>query len=97
MPGYNQRGPGNMGPMTGRGMGRCVAGGTQNLNRPGMGTGSGMGGGRRCGRGFGAGRGTSPWSGTRFSPSREELTLRAQALEKELETVKQELKNFSDE
>lgn len=95
MPGYNQRGPENMGPMTGRGMGRCTSGTLQAPNWPGRAYGPGRG--RRCGRGFGFGRGSAPWPGTQFSASKEDLTLRARTLERELDAVKQELQNLSDE
>ena len=67
MPGFNQRGPMNEGPMTGRGMGQCTGaygqdtGDAANLgwNAPGYGYGRGMGRGgcRRPARGMGMGRG----------------------------------------
>lgn len=124
MPGLNQRGPSNMGPMTGRGMGRCAAGNNQGqggygqggygqggygqggygqggYGQGGYGAGYGAGRGRGCGRGAGPrGRG----QGFRGAPpvqaapaGKEDLSLRAQALEQELEAVRNELKNYSDE
>ncbi|WP_022666722.1 DUF5320 domain-containing protein [Desulfospira joergensenii] len=95
MPGYNQRGPENMGPMTGRGMGRCMTGSDRDPVRTGRAYGAGNGRGRRCGRGFA--RGAAPWSGAPAQVTREDLTLRARALEKELEAVNQELKSYSGE
>lgn len=111
MPGLNQMGPDNMGPMTGRRMGRCVTGDAQNPAYTGQacgrgygqgyGYGAGNGRGRGCGRGFGPrGRGAAPWTAQASPPApptREDLNLRAQALEQELEAVKNELKNLSGE
>lgn len=103
MPGLNERGPENMGPMKGRRMGRCVAGNAypdQNY-APGYGQGYGYGAvysrGRGCGRGFGSrGRG-STLAGPIPSPTKDDLNLRAKALEQELEAVRNELKNLSYE
>ncbi len=100
MPGLNQRGPENMGPMTGRRMGRCVTGSPQD---PAVysGQGFGYGRGRGCGRGFGPrGRGAAFWgapAGPVAPQTKEDLNLRAKALEQELEAVKNELKNLSGE
>ncbi len=112
MPGLNQRGPDNMGPMTGRRMGRCATGYPQDpAGYPGQaygrgygqgyGQGYGYGQGRGCGRGFGPrGRGAA-FRGAPAGPvaplTKEDLNLRAKALEQELEAVKNELKNFNDE
>jgi len=112
MPGLNQRGPENMGPMTGRKMGRCVTETTtagQGFG-PGMGQGYGFGGGfgrgRGCGRGFGRGRGggwAAPAAPGSYAPgpaapvTKEDLSLRAQALEQELEAVKKQLKGVSED
>jgi len=81
--------------MTGRKMGRCTAG---NAGQ-GYGTGVGFGRGRGCGRGFGRGRGwAAPAApGPYGAAIKEDLSLRAQALEQELEAVKNELKGFSEE
>lgn len=57
MPGFNQQGPGNQGPMTGRGMGMCSNGAmaeSPNFSNP---AGRGLGLGLRRGRGSGQGRG----------------------------------------
>lgn len=86
MPGLNQKGPENMGPMTGRQMGRCVTRETQPYGR-----------GRGCGRGFGP-RGLGSWGAPAMAvPTKEDLSLRAEALEQELEAVKKELRNYSKE
>ena len=57
MPGFNQQGPMNQGPMTGRGMGKCANGpmaDAPNFSNP---ADRGLGLGFRRGRGFGQGRG----------------------------------------
>ncbi len=109
MPGLNQMGPDNMGPMTGRRMGSCMTGNAQNPTYSGQGygrgygQGSGYGRGRGCGRGFGPrGRGfgfqgaPAPWA--QAAPvTKADLNMRAQALEQELEAVRNELNNLSQE
>ena len=119
MPGLNQGGPNNMGPMTGRGMGRCAAGNNQGQGYAGQGYGrgggygqggygqGGNGAGFGAGRGRGCGRGAGPrgrGAGFRGAPvvqaapaGKQDLALRAQALEQELEAVRNELKNYSEE
>ncbi len=100
MPGLNQMGPENMGPMTGRRMGRCAGG---NVQGPAYGRGFGTGywRSRGCGRGFGPrARGVAPWSGPAAAPTpltKEDLALRAQALEKQLEAVRKDLDSLSGE
>jgi hypothetical protein len=81
MPGFNKRGPENQGPMTGRKMGNCAS--NQASNQAGFGRGRGNG---RCMRN--AQQYMSPQQSV---SSKEDLTQRAQDLEKELEAVKQEL------
>jgi hypothetical protein len=104
MPGLNQRGPEGTGPMTGRKMGRCTAGSNQNPAYPGQAYGRrgyGQGRGRNCGQGFGRQKnGFAPWAasaGPASPPTKQDLDLRAKALEQELEAVRNELKNFSQE
>lgn len=103
MPGLNQRGPENMGPMTGRKMGRCISDNAYPgpdygvAGRRGYGQGAGFSRGRGCGRGFGprgAWTGQSA-AGPAASLAEEDLHLRAKALEQELEAVRNELKNLS--
>lgn len=92
MPGFNQRGPENQGPMTGRRQGRCAD--SENFG--------GFGG--RCQRGR-SGRGNRGMGGNaqwntpaaqapRTFDNAEALNQRAQSLENELQAIKQELKNL---
>lgn len=103
MPGLNQRGPMNDGPMTGRGRGLCtgnVAAGQGFVGGYGMGRGLrrgcrdfGSGGGRGMGRGGNYG----PWAGT--SPAVSNQTIlqnRANMLEAELAEIKNQLKKQSE-
>ncbi len=78
-----------MGPMTGRRMGRCTAG-----NGQGFGAGGGFGRGRGCGRGMGRGGGWAAPAGAYTAATKEDLSLRAKVLEKELEAVKNQLKGL---
>lgn len=95
MPGFNQRGPQGLGPMTGRGLGVCG-----NRNMAGAGYGAGY-----CGRGFGrgfggGGRGMGRWFDPVAGPgAADETTLqeRARMLEEELNAVKAQLKNMSED
>ena len=91
MPGFNQRGPQGLGPMTGRGLGVC---GNRNM------AGAGYGG-RGFGRGFGGGgRGMGRWFGPVAAPgAADETTLqeRARMLEEELNAVKAQLKTMSED
>lgn len=103
MPGLNQRGPMNDGPMTGRGRGLCtgnVAAGQGFVGGYGMGRGLrrgcrdfGWGGGRGMGRGGNYG----PWAGA--SPAVSNQTIlqnRANMLEAELAEIKNQLKKQSE-
>nr|WP_320014491.1 DUF5320 domain-containing protein [uncultured Desulfobacter sp.] len=99
MPGFNQRGPQGLGPMTGRGLGVCG-----NRNTAGAGYGAGYGG-RGFGRGFGGGgrgggRGMGRWFGPVDAPGVvDETTLqeRARMLEEELNAVKAQLKTMPED
>lgn len=95
MPGFNQRGPQGLGPMTGRGLGVC---GNRNMAGAGYGTGYG---GRGFGRGFGlGGRGMGRCFGPVTAPgAADEITLqeRARMLEEELNAVKAQLKTMSED
>ena len=97
MPGFNQRGPQGLGPMTGRGQGVC---GNQNM----IGTGAGFGG-RGCRRGFGGGgmgrgmgRGLGP-AAVPVTGAANETALqdRARMLEQELNAVKAQLNTMSED
>ncbi len=95
MPGFNQRGPQGLGPMTGRGMGIC---GNRNMAEAGYGAGYGGrgvgGGGRGMGRGMGRGFGPAaapvPWTANETA-----LQDRARMLEEELNAIKAQLKTMS--
>ncbi len=101
MPGFNQRGPLNEGPMTGRSLGRCAAQ-TQDVGGALDTTWNGPGYGRRGGREMGRGRcrrtwwGVDPAGDTRVSrqvqPVGEEaMGLKVRQLESELEAIKNQL------
>ncbi|WP_321416995.1 DUF5320 domain-containing protein [uncultured Desulfobacter sp.] len=104
MPGFNQRGPQGVGPMTGRGQGIC---GNRNATGAGYGTGYGAGyGGRGCGRGFGGGRGMGRGMGRGFGPaappvsgalSESALQDRARILEDELNAIKAQLNSMPED
>lgn len=104
MPGFNQRGPQGLGPMTGRGQGRC---GNRNIAGNGYGTGFSAGyGGRGCARGFGGGRGMGRGMGRGFGPaaasvpgtvSETALQDRARMLEEELNAIKSQLNDLPEE
>ncbi|WP_321491712.1 DUF5320 domain-containing protein [uncultured Desulfobacter sp.] len=93
MPGFNQRGPQGLGPMTGRGQGVCT-------NRNMAGTGYG---GRGCGRGFGGGnRGMGRGFGSAAAPMSNAVTEtslqdRARLLEEELNAIKAQLNTMSED
>ena len=99
MPGFNQRGPMNEGPMTGRRRGDCVRGvdtGPQNSTFAPMGNGRGRGMGRRAGQGPGGGRGYGRMSTDSSVPTSEEtLKLRVQTLETQLDDIRNELTKLS--
>jgi hypothetical protein len=111
MPGFNQQGPRNQGPMTGRGMGMCAKSpmaDSPNFSNP---AGRGLGLGFRRGRGFsqGRGRGMGPcWGqgygqaataagepGTMPANTMEDLKLRAERLESELNAIRQGISALS--
>lgn len=104
MPGFNQRGPQGLGPMTGRGQGVC-----SNRNTAGAGYGAGFGagyGGRGCGRGFGGGRGMGRGMGRGFGQAAAPVTGavneaalqdRARMLEDELKAIKAQLNDLPEE
>lgn len=103
MPGFNQRGPQGLGPMTGRGLGVC---GNRNMAGAGCGAGYGAGyGGQGFGRGFGrgfggGGRGMGRWFGPVAAPGAADETIlqeRARMLEEELNAVKAQLKTMSED
>jgi hypothetical protein len=107
MPGFNQQGPMNQGPMTGGGRGTCANGpmqgttgfGRGRANGPGFGT-EGAGAGFRRGRGAYQGQrwgqGYAPGNAASPAPAtRETLAQRADQLEAELNAIKEELANLS--
>lgn len=108
MPGFNQQGPMNQGPMTGRGMGACTNGtrpASSGLSTPGPGrAGMGFRRGRGCGQGagfgqggrFGAGYGQRPMA-AQPAVSKEGLMQRADLLESELNVIKEELANLAND
>ena len=107
MPGFNQQGPNNQGPMTGRRMGICANG--PMADSPSMGTPPfrGMGMGFRRGRGAGFGRGMGSFQGRGYGRSymaagapdgagtMQDLKLRADMLESELASIKEVLATLS--
>jgi hypothetical protein len=102
MPGFNQRGPMNEGPMTGRGLGKCAAlaqdvGGIPDTtwNGPGYGRGRGMAMGRgRCRRTWWSMdmAGSVQYPRQARLTKEEALSQKIHQLEMELETLKNELK-----
>ena len=100
MPGFNKNGPMNQGQMTGRGRGNCTNGAAAGSNgfadrqfrcqgfRRGRGQGQGQGQGQGLGGGYASSPATSPGS-----VARENLQLRADQLEAELNAIKEELSN----
>ena len=105
MPGFNQQGPRNQGPMTGRCMGICANGPREYSPNFGRGQALGFrrGRGQMPGRGMGSfwGRGyaqntmTAQEAGTMKAASMEDLTLRAEMLESELKIIKDTLAALS--
>ena len=94
MPGFNQRGPENQGPMTGRRQGRCV----DNDNVGDFGRRCQGGRSRRGNRGMANAQWNIPaaQAPSSFVDNKEVLKQRAQNLENELKTIKQELNNLSN-
>ncbi len=94
MPGLNRMGPDNMGPMTGRRMGRCF----NPDGRQAFGFGPGYGRGRGCNQGLGLrNRGNAFRPEAQMPEAKDILTRRARDLEQELDAIRNELKNLSDE
>ena len=96
MPGFNQRGPMNNGPMTGRGRGVCTGNITPGQGFAGEGYTMGRGLGRRGCRaaGWGSGRAGNygPWAGpTPVVSTQAILQNRAAMLEAELAEIKNQL------
>ncbi|WP_457554188.1 DUF5320 domain-containing protein [Desulfobacula sp.] len=101
MPGFNQQGPMNEGPMTGRARGNCSgsAGNGQRFSGRGNAMGMGRQNGRRGGQTIGWGRGYGQQD--TFGPSagiagEDALQNNIDKLEAELAAVKQQLKNLSE-
>lgn len=101
MPGFNQRGPLNEGPMTGRGRGKCTEAFDQTQSFAGRPNAMGMG--RQAGRrGYqppGWGRGYGQWTGTApamGSVNQDALQNSVDKLEAELAELKNQLKNLSE-
>lgn len=106
----NKRGPNEMGPMTGRGLGYCAghegpgcesSEGLAGGRGRGLGRGQGRGMGRGLGRGFGQGRGNGPGGGMGFRSRRNaiddvysEELIPTSALTEELASIKKELKSL---
>lgn len=111
MPGFDQRGPMNEGPMTGRQAGRCAAGYIQNCdeatyekwsidNRPGLGRGcrSSMRRGKCQGVLRGRGLAKTSKAAADFSSAPEDtLSRRVQQLRSELEAIENQLRQFDDQ
>ncbi|MFO7883227.1 MAG: DUF5320 domain-containing protein [Desulfobacteraceae bacterium] len=104
MPGFNQRGPMNQGPMTGRGMGVCTGNRTAGITENSVPLEFGMRRGMGRQAGFGRGRRVSPWNMPPARPTdtparpidtKDDLEQRAQALESELKAVKDALNTLS--
>ena len=104
MPGFNQQGPNNEGPMTGRGMGRCATGPIAGSSVSSGPVERGLGRGFRRGRGMRQGRGVRSYWRQGFdqapltaggSPIMEDLELRAEMLESELNVVRQRMTALS--
>lgn len=104
MAGFNQRGPMNQGPMTGRGRGICTGAvdpdqGFTRGNTMGYGMGRGRGRNRNFNPSFGWGRGAGQWAPPVTEPgpaAQDTWQERANMLEAELAAVKQQLKELSE-
>lgn len=97
MPGFNQRGPMNEGPMTGRGRGNCAGAadpdqGFQGRNTMGYGMGMGRQRGRRGCQSPGFGRGYGQSEPVNQNPLQDSIDM----LQAELDAVKKKLKNLSE-
>lgn len=108
MPGFNQRGPMNEGPMTGRQRGTCTGGAVdtgQGVGGYGGGYGGGMGrgmgrrGGQAPGRGMG-GRWNAPapmpGSGNQDTSVNQDMQNKINMLEAELSAIKDQLRTRSE-
>lgn len=106
MPGFNQRGPMNEGPMTGRNRGTCTGaavdpgqGFADSANARGYGRGMGRGRGNRgcqaLGREMAYGRRTPP-APTQGSVNQDTLQNRVNMLEAELSAIKNQLRTRSE-
>ena len=100
MPGLDGRGPQGMGPMTGRGQGRCAmpASRLEFGVGYGRGRGCGFGSGRRLGQGVGWGRMAAQGAGRQRvfeSDERRGLQEEAAALEVELQRIRQRIDELS--
>lgn len=97
MPGFNQRGPMNEGPMTGRRRGVCT-GVAADPGQGFSGRGYGRGFGRRGSQVPGWGRGYGQWASPAMgSVNQDALQNRVNMLEAELSAVKNQLRNLSEE
>lgn len=101
MPGFNQRGPMNEGPMTGRQRGTCTGGRVDTGQTYGGGMGRGMGrrGGQAPGRGMG-GRWNAPapmpGSMDQDTSVNQDMQSRINMLEAELSAIKDQLRTRSE-
>jgi hypothetical protein len=101
MPGFNQRGPMNEGPLTGGGRGNCAGAVDPAQGFAGRGNTMGMGrqGGRRGCQAPGQGRGAGQWARTApamGSVNQDTLQNSVNMLETELAALKNQLKNLSE-
>lgn len=98
MPGFNQKGPMNEGPMTGRKRGTCTSAAVdpgQGFAGRGMGRGMGRRGCRTPDRGMGGGQWNSP-APTPDSVDQDTLQNRVNMLEAELSAIKDQLRTRSE-
>ena len=101
MPGFNQNGPMNEGPMTGRGRGKCTGAVDPGQGFSGRGNAMGMGrqNGRRGYQASGRGRGYGQWTTpapVMSSVNKDTLQNSVDMLEAELAALKKQLKNLSE-
>ena len=97
MAGRNQRGPEEMGPLTGRGMGRCGGNGHGQGLRQGRGRGMGRGQGRGHGQGMGRGLGRgNQWRQNDFAgPAETDIPPVANTLVQEVAQLKSQLSDLT--
>lgn len=96
MPGFNGRGPEGMGPMTGRGMGRCAPKTDVSTGRAYYGRGVGFRG-RGCGRGFGFRWNDAAGNYNRAVYREQDTDEYVRSLETELDEVKREIESLKKE